>query len=233
MNQLFSGKTLLITGGTGSFGSAVLDRFLQSDIKEIRIFSRDEKKQDDMRHDLQAKHPDAAKKVKFYVGDRVWSNHQLEAIQTRLKLLVNIFLPYSLVVVLAYGMINLLNSSGEEGPCPSCRVKDLYFRHAHRPMLLEKTHSCHCQCAEHSGTCHAACDHKNDLPVCGHKEVSLNSAVGEKPQPHKENKSDEPMEERAFRPATDKTAVVHITDLAVCDTIGDRTNHSENNIFVK
>ena len=53
----FTGKTLLITGGTGSFGSTVLKHFLDSDLKEIRIFSRDEKKQDDMRHDLQAKHP--------------------------------------------------------------------------------------------------------------------------------------------------------------------------------
>lgn len=59
----------MITGGTGSFGNTVLKHFLETDIGEIRIFSRDEKKQDDMRHDLQAKHPDSAKKVKFYVGD--------------------------------------------------------------------------------------------------------------------------------------------------------------------
>lgn len=59
----------MITGGTGSFGSTVLKHFLDSDLKEIRIFSRDEKKQDDMRHTLQAKHPDLANKVKFYVGD--------------------------------------------------------------------------------------------------------------------------------------------------------------------
>ena len=65
----FSGATLMITGGTGSFGNTVLKHFLETDIGEIRIFSRDEKKQDDMRHDLQAKHPDHAKKVKFYVGD--------------------------------------------------------------------------------------------------------------------------------------------------------------------
>ena len=65
----FTGKTLLITGGTGSFGSTVLKHFLDSDLKEIRIFSRDEKKQDDMRHDLQAKHPALAAKVKFYIGD--------------------------------------------------------------------------------------------------------------------------------------------------------------------
>ena len=65
----FNNKTLMITGGTGSFGNAVLNRFLQTDIGEIRIFSRDEKKQDDMRHELQAKHPEYANKVKFYIGD--------------------------------------------------------------------------------------------------------------------------------------------------------------------
>lgn len=65
----FEGKTLMITGGTGSFGNTVLKHFLTSDIKEIRIFSRDEKKQDDMRHELQAKHPEYANKVKFYIGD--------------------------------------------------------------------------------------------------------------------------------------------------------------------
>ena len=65
----FTNKTLLITGGTGSFGNAVLDRFLQTDIREIRIFSRDEKKQDDMRHAYQQKHPEYAGKIKFYIGD--------------------------------------------------------------------------------------------------------------------------------------------------------------------
>ena len=65
----FSNKTLLITGGTGSFGNAVLNRFLKTDIKEIRIFSRDEKKQDDMRHEFQAKMPEVADKIKFYIGD--------------------------------------------------------------------------------------------------------------------------------------------------------------------
>ena len=67
--SLFKDKTLMITGGTGSFGNTVLKHFLTSDIGEIRIFSRDEKKQDDMRHDLQARYPDHAKKVRFYVGD--------------------------------------------------------------------------------------------------------------------------------------------------------------------
>ena len=67
--SLFQGKTLLITGGTGSFGNAVLHRFLSTDIGEIRIFSRDEKKQDDMRHEYQAKMPEVADKIKFYIGD--------------------------------------------------------------------------------------------------------------------------------------------------------------------
>ena len=66
---VFIGKTLLITGGTGSFGNAVLNRFLRTDIGEIRVFSRDEKKQDDMRHDFQARMPEVANKIKFYIGD--------------------------------------------------------------------------------------------------------------------------------------------------------------------
>lgn len=67
--SLFANKTLMITGGTGSFGNAVLNRFLRTDIGEIRIFSRDEKKQDDMRHEFQAKMPEVADKIKFYIGD--------------------------------------------------------------------------------------------------------------------------------------------------------------------
>ena len=67
--SIFQNKTLLITGGTGSFGNAVLNRFLATDIAEIRVFSRDEKKQDDMRHEFQAKLPEAAGKIKFYIGD--------------------------------------------------------------------------------------------------------------------------------------------------------------------
>lgn len=67
--SLFKGKTLLITGGTGSFGNAVLNRFLETDIKEIRIFSRDELKQDNMRHEYQTKYPDTFYKLKFYIGD--------------------------------------------------------------------------------------------------------------------------------------------------------------------
>ena len=67
--SIFKDKTLLITGGTGSFGNAVLRRFLDTDIKEIRIFSRDEKKQDDMRHEYQVRYPEVAHKIKFYIGD--------------------------------------------------------------------------------------------------------------------------------------------------------------------
>ena len=67
--SLFTGRTLLITGGTGSFGNAVLNRFLPTDIGEIRIFSRDEKKQDDMRHDFQTRFPGLSDKIKFYIGD--------------------------------------------------------------------------------------------------------------------------------------------------------------------
>lgn len=67
--SLFTGKTLMITGGTGSFGNAVLNRFLKTDIGEIRVFSRDEKKQDDMRHEFQAKMPDVADKIQFFIGD--------------------------------------------------------------------------------------------------------------------------------------------------------------------
>ena len=67
--SVFSGATLLITGGTGSFGNAVLNRFLSTDIGEIRVFSRDEKKQDDMRHEFQVRMPEVAGKIKFFIGD--------------------------------------------------------------------------------------------------------------------------------------------------------------------
>ena len=67
--SIFAGKILMITGGTGSFGNAVLNRFLHTDIAEIRIFSRDEKKQDDMRHEYQVKYPEYASKIKFFIGD--------------------------------------------------------------------------------------------------------------------------------------------------------------------
>jgi len=74
---MFKDRVLLITGGTGSFGNAVLRRFITSDLKEIRIFSRDEKKQDDMRHEYQAKFPEYAHKLKFYIGD-VRDYHSIE-----------------------------------------------------------------------------------------------------------------------------------------------------------
>ena len=69
ISEVFKDKVLVITGGTGSFGSTVLKHYLTSDIGEIRIFSRDEKKQDTMRHALQAHHPEYAGKVQFYIGD--------------------------------------------------------------------------------------------------------------------------------------------------------------------
>lgn len=69
MPQIFKNGNILITGGTGSFGNAVLNRFLKTDIGEIRVFSRDEKKQDDMRHEYQAKMPEVADKIKFFIGD--------------------------------------------------------------------------------------------------------------------------------------------------------------------
>lgn len=67
--SIFNDRVLLITGGTGSFGNAVLNRFLSTDIREVRVFSRDEKKQDDMRHDFQARMPEVASKIRFYIGD--------------------------------------------------------------------------------------------------------------------------------------------------------------------
>lgn len=83
--SVFKDKTLLITGGTGSFGNAVLRRFLDSDIKEIRILSRDEKKQDDMRHFLQANRGDVAHKVKFYIGNV----RQREAVDGQVNVLIS------------------------------------------------------------------------------------------------------------------------------------------------
>ncbi len=68
-SNIFQNKVLMITGGTGSFGSTVLKHLLGSELAEIRIFSRDEKKQDDMRHELQIRYPEKADKVKFYIGD--------------------------------------------------------------------------------------------------------------------------------------------------------------------
>ena len=79
--SIFKEKVLMITGGTGSFGNAVLNRFLNTDIREIRIFSRDEKKQDDMRHDFQIKMPEVADKIKFYIGDV----RELESVRSAMR----------------------------------------------------------------------------------------------------------------------------------------------------
>ena len=78
--SVFRDKVLLITGGTGSFGNAVLRRFLTSDIKEIRIFSRDEKKQDEMRHRLQAQHPNEASKVHFVIGNEMAGSPKIDIV---------------------------------------------------------------------------------------------------------------------------------------------------------
>ena len=99
--SLFLGKTLMITGGTGSFGNAVLNRFLQTDIGEIRIFSRDEKKQDDMRHDLQARYPEYANKVKEALQDkevRVEVDDRAEKIGYKIREAQLQKVPYMLVV---------------------------------------------------------------------------------------------------------------------------------------
>ena len=77
ITEAFKGKTLVITGGTGSFGSTVLKHFVTTDIGEIRIFSRDEKKQDWMRHTLQARYPEYAGKVKFFPQDTKSLDHPL------------------------------------------------------------------------------------------------------------------------------------------------------------
>lgn len=76
--SVFKDKTLMITGGTGSFGNAVLNGFLETDIKEIRIFSRDEKKQDDMRHEFQAKMPEASNKIKFFMTHNSAKSRRLQ-----------------------------------------------------------------------------------------------------------------------------------------------------------
>ena len=101
--SIFKDKTLMITGGTGSFGNAVLKRFLCTDIGEIRIFSRDEKKQDDMRHEYQAKYPDMAHKIKFYIGDvRSLRNrgvlNDLNELH-RMNILLPFILPYTAVML--------------------------------------------------------------------------------------------------------------------------------------
>ena len=116
--SIFTRKTLLITGGTGSFGNAVLHRFLNSDIKEIRIFSRDEKKQDDMRHHLQ--NP----KVKFYIGD-VRDKRSVDGVMTGVDYIFHAaalkqvpsceFFPTQAVRTNVLGTENVLDSAIEHG----------------------------------------------------------------------------------------------------------------------
>lgn len=122
--SLFKNKTLLITGGTGSFGTAVLNRFLKTDIAEIRVFSRDEKKQDDMRHEFQSKMPEFASKIKFYIGDVRDLNSVKNAIHgvdyvfhaAALKQVPSCeFFPIEAVKTNVLGTDNVLNASIEEG----------------------------------------------------------------------------------------------------------------------
>lgn len=122
--SIFAGKTLLITGGTGSFGNAILNRFLKTDIGEIRIFSRDEKKQDDMRHEFQAKMPQVAEKIKFFIGDvRDFASvrnamYGVDYIfhAAALKQVPSCeFFPVEAVKTNVLGTENVLNSSIEEG----------------------------------------------------------------------------------------------------------------------
>ena len=132
--SLFSNKTLLITGGTGSFGNAVLNRFLRTDIGEIRVFSRDEKKQDDMRHEFQVKMPDVADKIKFYIGDVRnpescrGAMHGVDYIfhAAALKLVPSCeFFPMEAVRTNVIGTDNVLTAAIEEGvECVICLSTD-------------------------------------------------------------------------------------------------------------
>ncbi len=132
--SLFKDKTLLITGGTGSFGNAVLKRFLRTDIGEIRIFSRDEKKQDDMRHEYQQKYPDVAQKIKFFIGDV----RSLESVRTAMPGVDYIFhaaalkqvpscefFPMEAVYTNVMGTDNVLTAGIEQGvECVICLSTD-------------------------------------------------------------------------------------------------------------
>lgn len=132
--SLFKDKTLMITGGTGSFGNAVLNRFLETDISEIRIFSRDEKKQDDMRHEYQAKMPEVAHKIKFYIGDVRdlqsvrGAMHGVDYIfhAAALKQVPSCeFFPMEAVRTNVIGTDNVLNAAIEEGvECVICLSTD-------------------------------------------------------------------------------------------------------------
>lgn len=122
--SIFKGKTLMITGGTGSFGNAVLNKFLTTDIGEIRIFSRDELKQDNMRHEYQAKYPDFFNKLKFYIGDVRDINSVKNAIHgvdyifhaAALKQVPSCeFFPIEAVKTNVFGTENVLNAAIDEG----------------------------------------------------------------------------------------------------------------------
>lgn len=132
--SLFKDKTLMITGGTGSFGNAVLNRFLQTDIGEIRIFSRDEKKQDDMRHEFQARMPEVADKIKFYIGD-VRSIDSIRAAMHGVHYIFHAaalkqvpsceFFPMEAVKTNVIGTDNVLTAAIEEGvDCVICLSTD-------------------------------------------------------------------------------------------------------------
>ena len=132
--SLFTSKTLMITGGTGSFGNAVLNRFLTTDIGEIRIFSRDEKKQDDMRHEYQAKYPEYANKIKFYIGD-VRSLESCRSVMPGVDYIFHAaalkqvpsceFFPMEAVKTNVIGTDNILTAAIEEGvKCVICLSTD-------------------------------------------------------------------------------------------------------------
>ena len=132
--SLFKDKTLMITGGTGSFGNAVLNRFLQTDIGEIRIFSRDEKKQDDMRHEFQARMPEVADNIKFYIGD-VRSIDSIRAAMHGVHYIFHAaalkqvpsceFFPMEAVKTNVIGTDNVLTAAIEEGvDCVICLSTD-------------------------------------------------------------------------------------------------------------
>ena len=132
--SIFKDKVLMITGGTGSFGNAVLRRFLDSDIKEIRIFSRDEKKQDDMRHEYQAAYPDVAHKIKFYIGD-VRNRSTLKAAMHGVDYIFHAaalkqvpsceFFPMEAVQTNVIGTDNVLDAAIDEGvECVICLSTD-------------------------------------------------------------------------------------------------------------
>jgi len=132
--SILTGKTLMITGGTGSFGNAVLNRFLRTDIGEIRIFSRDEKKQDDMRHEYQTKWPDVANKIRFYIGD-VRSKSTLKTVMHGVDYIFHAaalkqvpsceFFPMEAVKTNVIGTHNVLDAAIDEGvKCVICLSTD-------------------------------------------------------------------------------------------------------------